>query len=64
MTDGFAERRSELWRAGEHAWTPEARRIFTELSLEASAGKRQLLESATFRELLEHGAPLSLPRAA
>jgi single-stranded-DNA-specific exonuclease len=62
--DGLRQWLAELWRAGEDAWTPEARRIFTELALEASAGKRQLLESATFRELLAHGAPLSLPRAA
>ncbi len=53
-----------MWRAGEAAWTPEARRIFTELSIDADGGKRQLLESATFRELLAHGAPLSLPQAA
>jgi single-stranded-DNA-specific exonuclease len=53
-----------LWRAGETAWTPEAARIFAELSIDAAGGKRQLLESATFRELLSHGAPLSLPQAA
>ena len=53
-----------LWRAGESAWTPEARRIFTELSVAEGRGKRQLLESPTFRELLTHGVPLSLPRAA
>ena len=52
-----------LWRAGEAAWTPEARRIFSELSIEGG-GKRQLLESPTFRELLAHGVPLSLPEAA
>jgi hypothetical protein len=55
---------AELWRAGEDAWTPEARRIFAELSIEKAGGKRQLLESQTFRELLEHGLPLTLPRAA
>jgi len=54
-----------LWRAGEGAWTPEARRIFAELELgESGAGKRQLLESPTFRVLLAHGAPLTLPQAA
>ena len=52
-----------LWRAGETAWTPEARRIFSELSIEGG-GKRQLLESPAFRELLAHGVPLSLPEAA
>jgi single-stranded-DNA-specific exonuclease len=53
-----------LWRAGEAAWTPEARRIFAELEIDAAGGKRQLLESPTFRELLAHGAPLTLPQAA
>ncbi|MSO96099.1 MAG: single-stranded-DNA-specific exonuclease RecJ [Thermoleophilia bacterium] len=53
-----------VWRAGEAAWTPEARRIFSELSIDDSATRRQLLESPTFRELLAHGAPLSLPEAA
>ncbi len=53
-----------LWRAGDAAWTPEARRIFSELSIDAGSSKRQLLESPTFRELLAHGAPFSLPRAA
>ena len=55
---------AELWRAGESSWTPEARRIFSEISVGEGSGKRQLLESPTFRELLEHGAPLSLPQAA
>ena len=53
-----------LWRAGDATWTPEARRIFSELSIDAAGDKRQLLESPTFRELLAHGAPLSLPQAA
>ncbi len=64
--DAYGELRAwlaGLWRAGETAWTPEARRIFCELSIEGG-GKRQLLESPTFRELLAHGAPLSLPQAA
>jgi len=55
---------AELWRAGEAGWTPEARRIFGELELAESAGRRQLLESPTFRVLLEHGGPLTLPQAA
>ena len=55
---------AELWRAGEDAWTPEARRIFAELAIDGGGGKRQLLESPTFRGLLEHGAPLTLPQAA
>lgn len=55
---------AELWRAGEQAWTPEAQRIFTELDLAHAAGTRQLLESETFRSLLGHGAPITLPAAA
>ena len=55
---------AELWRAGETAWTPEARRVFDELAIDGAAGKRQLLESPTFRVLLEHGAPITLPQAA
>jgi hypothetical protein len=53
-----------MWKAGEEAWTPEAKRIFGELELTEAAGPRQLLESETFRALLEHGAPLTLPEAA
>jgi single-stranded-DNA-specific exonuclease len=54
--DGFAELRDWLagqWKAGETAWTPEAREIFEELEL-AAGSKRSLLESPTFRALLEH----------
>jgi len=50
------------WRAGEDAWTPDARRVFTELGLAAGAS-RQLLESESFRALLEHG-PVELAVAA
>jgi single-stranded-DNA-specific exonuclease len=61
------ERLAGLWRAGEAAWTPEARAVFDELQL-ASAGagsRRQLLESPTFRALLSRGAgDHELPRAA
>jgi len=65
--EAYDEMRSwlaELWKAGEEAWTPEARRIFAELDLAETGGKRQLLESETFRSLLEHGAPRTLPAAA
>lgn len=52
----------QLWVAGEEAWTPEVRRVFSELRLTgATAGRRQLLESETFRALLEREA---LERAA
>ena len=63
----YEERRTELaelWRAGEAVWTPEARRIFAELAIDDAGGKRQLLESPTFRALLANDAPLNLPQAA
>jgi single-stranded-DNA-specific exonuclease len=59
--DGFAELREWLagqWQAGEAAWTPEARAIFAELELEEGA-RRSLLESETFRALLEARQPLA-----
>jgi hypothetical protein len=54
---------AELWRAGENAWTTEARRVFAELELDPShpERRRQLLESGTFRSLLDGDV---LPRAA
>jgi single-stranded-DNA-specific exonuclease len=51
------------WRAGEAAWSPDARRIFSELGLDGTDTRRQLLESETFRALLEHGTA-ELPAAA
>jgi single-stranded-DNA-specific exonuclease len=63
--DGYEELRAwlaELWRRGEPAWTPEARRIFGELALdEEGARRRELLESESFRAMLLEAA---LPRAA
>jgi single-stranded-DNA-specific exonuclease len=53
---------ADQWRAGEAAWTPDARAIFAELGLAAGA-KRQLLESETFRSMLEQGVG-ELPQAA
>ena len=53
--DGFEELRTWLadqWRAGEAAWTAEARAVFGELEL-ADGARRSLLESPTFRMLLE-----------
>jgi single-stranded-DNA-specific exonuclease len=43
-----------VWK-DEHAWTPEAKRIFSELGLDRMHGRRkkELLESDTFRALLE-----------
>ena len=65
--DGLRARLAELWRAGEGSWTPEARLIFAELGLGGTNGRRrQLLESATFRQLLARESLESevLPRAA
>ncbi len=63
--EGYEELRArfaELWRSGEDAWTPEARRVFSELALDEDGGaRRQLLESEAFRALLMDAA---LPRAA
>jgi hypothetical protein len=56
--EGLREWLAGQWRAGEAAWTPEARAIFEELEL-ADGAKRSLLESATFRALLEQPAPLA-----
>jgi single-stranded-DNA-specific exonuclease len=54
--EGYEEVRTwlaELWRRGEAAWTPEARRIFGELALdEEGAPRRELLESESFRAML------------
>src|SRR6478752_1546460 len=57
--DVFEELRDWLvgqWKAGEASWTSEAREIFGELEL-ADGAKRSLLESATFRVLLEQRQP-------
>jgi single-stranded-DNA-specific exonuclease len=58
--DGFDELREWLagqWKAGEAAWTSEAREIFAELELaersKQGLGKLSLLESRAFRQLLE-----------
>jgi single-stranded-DNA-specific exonuclease len=65
--DGVEELREWLagqWRAGETAWTPEARAIFAELELEQGE-RRSLLESAAFRELLAaRSATTELAQAA
>ncbi len=63
--EGYEELRAsfaELWRQGESAWTSDVRRVFAELALDqAGAGRRQLLESESFRALL---LDATLPRAA
>jgi len=60
--DGFEELRGwllEQWQAGETAWTPDARQIFAELEL-AEGVRRSLLESPTFRALLERKPSLAV----
>jgi single-stranded-DNA-specific exonuclease len=64
--DGYDALRSslaDLWRAGEDAWTPDARVIFEELEL-AEGARRQLYESEAFRALLAGLELDALPRAA
>jgi single-stranded-DNA-specific exonuclease len=54
---------ARLWREGEATWPPEARAIFAELELgDGAEGRRHLLESATFRGLLDQ--PPALAKAA
>ena len=62
---GYEELREQLgllWKAGEDAWTGDAREIFAELELGEGA-KRQLYESEAFRALLAAWS-VDLPRAA
>ena len=62
---GYEELRESLgalWKAGEDAWTADAREIFAELELGEGA-RRQLYESEAFRRLLAETS-LELPRAA
>jgi single-stranded-DNA-specific exonuclease len=55
---------AEAWRAGESSWSPDTKRIFAELGLNGTNGRRrQLLESQAFRDLLAREAE-ALPRAA
>jgi len=56
--DGLRAWLAAQWKAGEGAWTPQARAIFEELEL-ASGAKRSLLESPSFRALLEQGGELA-----
>jgi len=53
--DGLRTWLAGQWRAGEASWTPEARAVFEELGLVGGAVRRQLLESAAFRALLQRG---------
>jgi single-stranded-DNA-specific exonuclease len=56
--EGLRDWLAAQWKAGEAAWTPQARAIFEELEL-VDGAKRSLLESATFRALLEQSAELA-----
>jgi single-stranded-DNA-specific exonuclease len=63
--EALRERLAAEWRAGEQKWSPEARTIFAELGLlEDVNGKRQLVESETFRALASGLAFEELPEAA
>jgi single-stranded-DNA-specific exonuclease len=54
---------AELWRAGPEGWSIEAAAVFAELGLDGDdPQRRHLLESATFRRLLEE--PPGLAQAA
>jgi single-stranded-DNA-specific exonuclease len=51
---------ARVWREGREAWPDEAAAIFAELGLgEVDTERRHLLESATFRGLLEAPQPLA-----
>jgi single-stranded-DNA-specific exonuclease len=63
--EALRERLVREWTAGKEAWSPEATSIFAELGLaEGAGGKRQLVESATFRALAAGASPEELPQAA
>jgi single-stranded-DNA-specific exonuclease len=56
--DTLREWLARQWKAGDGAWTQQARAIFEELEL-ADGAKRSLLESVTFRALLEQSVDLA-----
>ncbi|MDQ2983713.1 MAG: single-stranded-DNA-specific exonuclease RecJ [Actinomycetota bacterium] len=57
-----------LWREGREAWPDQAAAVFAELELEPTPGeprrRRHLLESATFRALLDDPSAQTLAEAA
>ncbi|MBA2295077.1 MAG: single-stranded-DNA-specific exonuclease RecJ [Actinobacteria bacterium] len=61
--DAVRTRLAGEWRAGEGAWSAEARRVFEELGLTAGGARRELYESPSFRALLNLDA-VALPLAA
>jgi single-stranded-DNA-specific exonuclease len=53
------DRLAASWRAGEESWDEQTRTIFAEAGLlEEDAGRRNLLESETFRALLAEDEPV------
>ncbi len=65
--DRYGELRSRLaaeWKAGPDAWRPDTRAVFEELGFDDSGSWRSLLESETFRALLEPEAAPALAEAA
>jgi single-stranded-DNA-specific exonuclease len=50
---------AEEWKRGAATWTPEVQAVFDELGLTAGGDPRSLLESETFRRLLEEEPPLA-----
>jgi single-stranded-DNA-specific exonuclease len=63
--EALRERLAAEWKAGEEAWSSEARAVFAELGLlDDASGKRQLVESETFRALAAGLALEELPKAA
>jgi single-stranded-DNA-specific exonuclease len=62
--EGLRARFAGEWRAGEAAWSPEARAVFEELGLTGTGGiRRSLFESEIFRALVTD-ATRELPKAA
>jgi single-stranded-DNA-specific exonuclease len=62
-SEGYEELRERLvadWKSGPASWTPEVRRIFEELRLDPGhpGRRRELLESETFRAMLDREALL------
>jgi single-stranded-DNA-specific exonuclease len=57
--EALRDRLAASWRAGEESWDEQTRAIFAEAGLlEEGAGRRNLLESETFRSLLAEGEPV------
>jgi single-stranded-DNA-specific exonuclease len=50
---------AEEWKRGAATWAPEVQAVFDELGLTAGGDPRSLLESETFRRLLEEEPPLA-----